>query len=119
MFTEGFAGGICYHLANITGKGVRSTNTGLVTIQANGQRQSDGVTDITLAHEFGHNFGSEVRNHNPGHKSWPCLQFLSIATPPPPTPFYVESPQGLLSYVDAPPTPTQNGKRREIIFYTF
>ena len=48
--SEGLAGGICD----------RNLNTGIVTILNYRQRVPREVTVLTLAHEIGHNFGSEV-----------------------------------------------------------
>ena len=59
-FIADLAGGICQHIVNIRNKGPRSTNTGLVTVLNGGNKVLDGVTEVVLAHEFGHNFGSEV-----------------------------------------------------------
>ena len=55
---------------------------------------------------------------NRGHKCWHYLQILLIMTSLP-TPFNVEVPRELSSYVGAPQTSTLKGEQREIISYYF
>lgn len=55
----GNRGGICEGQVRL-GVGNRYLNTGIVTTLNFGQRQPRSVTEITVAHEFGHNFGSPV-----------------------------------------------------------
>nr|ATY70072.1 ADAM17 [Oopsacas minuta] len=50
-------GGICQKRVQISA-GLRSLNTGLVTFLNFGQPTARGVTIVTVAHEWGHNFGS-------------------------------------------------------------
>ena len=62
-------------------------------------------------------FSANKLIYNRGHKCWHYLQILLIMTSLP-TPFNVEVPRELLSYVGAPQTSTLKGERREIISYT-
>ncbi len=55
----GSSGGICEQRVNLP-IGERSLNTAIVTFLNYGQDQPRAVTTITIAHEFGHNFGSNV-----------------------------------------------------------
>ena len=55
----GNRGGICEESIILSGER-RSLNTAIVTLLNYGQRQARSVTEITIAHEFGHNFGSPV-----------------------------------------------------------
>ena len=58
----GSRGGICEVEMQVRGA-TRFLNTGIVTTLNYGQTQPRSVTEVTIAHEFGHNFGSPVRNH--------------------------------------------------------
>lgn len=53
----GNRGGICEERVNLP-SGVRSLNTAITSLLNFGVRQPRPVTIITVAHEFGHNFGS-------------------------------------------------------------
>ena len=53
------AGGVCEQNREIEGKR-KSLNTGIVTLQNAGYPVSSKVSEITFAHELGHNFGAEV-----------------------------------------------------------
>ena len=55
----GNRGGICEERVNLP-SGVRSLNTAITSLLNFGVRQPRPVTIITVAHEFGHNFGSPV-----------------------------------------------------------
>lgn len=55
----GSSGGICEGRVSLS-VGQRSLNTAIVTYLNYGSRQPRGVVTITVAHEFGHNFGSSV-----------------------------------------------------------
>ena len=57
----GNRGGICEQRVRL-GVGERFLNTGIVTTLNYGQTQPRSVTEVTVAHEFGHNFGSPVIN---------------------------------------------------------
>lgn len=60
--SRGNRGGICEQQVSIAG-GQRFLNTGIVTTLNYGQTQPRSITEVTVAHEFGHNFGSPVRFH--------------------------------------------------------
>jgi hypothetical protein len=64
-FILGTAGGICqtYQRYNEHSRGgvSRSLNTGIITMVNYGNRIPLRVSQLTLAHEIGHNFGSPVR----------------------------------------------------------
>ena len=55
----GSSGGICEGRVTLP-VGERSLNTAIVSYLNYGSRQPRGVVTITVAHEFGHNFGSSV-----------------------------------------------------------
>ena len=55
----GSSGGICQERIDLS-VGSRSLNTAIVTYLNYGSRQPRTVASITIAHEFGHNFGSSV-----------------------------------------------------------
>ena len=55
----GSRGGICEKRVRLS-IGDRSLNTAIVTYLNYGSRQPRAVVSITIAHEFGHNFGSSV-----------------------------------------------------------
>ena len=55
----GQVGGICQGQVSLS-IGTRWLNTAVVTLLNFGQRQPRSVTIVTIAHEFGHNFGSPV-----------------------------------------------------------
>lgn len=55
----GSSGGICEGRVRLS-VGERSLNTAIVSYLNYGSRQPRGVVTITVAHEFGHNFGSSV-----------------------------------------------------------
>ena len=67
-FSAGGAGGICdqYQMINSV---MKSLNSGILTNLNYGKTVALKVTDITLAHEIGHNFGSQV-----------CLSFHFVYT---------------------------------------
>jgi len=57
-------GGICskYKPYSESGsKRLKSLNTGVVTVKNYGERVPKLMSKLTLAHEIGHNFGSQVR----------------------------------------------------------
>ena len=57
------AGGVCERYKSISEGGrtvMKSLNTGIVTLINYGQRVPPRVSEITFAHEVGHNFGSPV-----------------------------------------------------------
>ncbi len=56
----GSRGGVCEGRTSLS-IGERSLNTAIVTYLNYGSRQPRPVVSITIAHEFGHNFGSSVR----------------------------------------------------------
>jgi disintegrin and metalloproteinase domain-containing protein 10 len=70
----GNSGGICEDRVVIT-TGERSLNTGIVTFLNFGQTQPTSVATVTIAHEWGHNFGSPV-----SIVQTPCV--LSVLEPP-------------------------------------
>ena len=55
----GSSGGICEGRVRLS-IGERSLNTAIASYLNYGARQPRGVVTITVAHEFGHNFGSPV-----------------------------------------------------------
>ncbi len=55
----GNSGGICENQVRLQ-SGLRSLNTAIVTFLNFGQTQPRSVSTVTIAHEFGHNFGSPV-----------------------------------------------------------
>ena len=55
----GSRGGVCEDRSSLS-IGERSLNTAIVTYLNYGSRQPRPVVSITIAHEFGHNFGSSV-----------------------------------------------------------
>ena len=69
----GNSGGICENRVRLR-TGERSLNTGIVTYLNFGRTQPQSVATITIAHEFGHNFGSPVSH----------LQLTALPIPPPP-----------------------------------
>ena len=59
----GLAGGICSKFTTYNDNGSprdKSLNTGIVTLQNYGERVPKLMSQLTLAHEVGHNFGSNV-----------------------------------------------------------
>jgi disintegrin and metalloproteinase domain-containing protein 10 len=54
----GLAGGVCEERQTIKNE-KKSLNSGIVTLINYNSRVSDAVSQITFAHEVGHNFGSE------------------------------------------------------------
>ena len=56
--------------------------------------------------------------HNRGHKCWHYLQILLIIMTSLLTPFNVEVPRELSSYVGAPQTSALKGELRKMISYT-
>lgn len=57
----GQVGGICQGQVSLS-IGTRWLNTAVVTLLNFGQQQPRSVSIVTIAHEFGHNFGSPVSN---------------------------------------------------------
>ena len=53
----GNIGGVCQERVTLS-SGQRNLNTAIVTYLNFGQRQSREIGTVTVAHEFGHNFGS-------------------------------------------------------------
>ncbi len=72
----GNRGGICEGRVRL-GVGERFLNTGIVTTLNFGQRQPRSVTQVTVAHEFGHNFGSPVIMTYDMHVCV-CLKILDV-----------------------------------------
>ena len=60
FFSAGASGGVCERWKAYTGGKYKSLNTGVVTTLNYGSDVPLKVTEITLAHEIGHNFGSQV-----------------------------------------------------------
>lgn len=58
--SAGSVGGICEKFTRVNGVD-KSLNTGIVTIVNYGREVPQLVVQLTLAHEIGHNFGSQVR----------------------------------------------------------
>ena len=59
-FAENIAGGICEKAAAFRDGKKKSLNTGVVTFVNYNKRVVTKVSQITFAHETGHNFGSPV-----------------------------------------------------------
>ena len=57
--TPGSVGGICERFTRVNGQ-LKSLNTGIVTIVNYGREVPQLIVQLTLAHEIGHNFGSQV-----------------------------------------------------------
>lgn len=70
LFLAGASGGICEkyktyteNLAGFRHTEQRSLNTGIITFLNYNNRVPPKVSQLTLAHEIGHNFGSPVRRN--------------------------------------------------------
>ena len=61
-YTASGSGGICDRKQSF-GSNTKTLNTGIVTNLNYGNTMTTTVTEITLAHEIGHNFGSKVCKH--------------------------------------------------------
>ena len=76
------SGGICDRKQSF-GSNTKTLNTGIVTNLNYGNTMTTTVTEITLAHEIGHNFGSKVGKYlffNSAHK---FHHFIRTALLPP------------------------------------
>lgn len=60
FFTEGVAGGICETSKLFQDGRKKTLNTGLVTFINYNKQVPSRVSEITFAHELGHNFGAQV-----------------------------------------------------------
>ena len=58
---KGSIGGVCERRQSVQGT-MKSLNCGIVTVINYQTRVAEAVSQITFAHEVGHNFGAEVRN---------------------------------------------------------
>eukprot|EP00794_Sanderia_malayensis_P019475 gene19475-21398_t len=66
---SGASGGVCERWKMYSGGKYKSLNTGIVTTLNYNQAVPSKVTDITLAHEIGHNFGAQ---HDPSASTSTC-----------------------------------------------
>ncbi|KAK3096050.1 hypothetical protein FSP39_022532 [Pinctada imbricata] len=53
------SGGVCETFKTYSGNEQKSLNTGIVTVKNYGKSVASVVTQVTFAHELGHNFGSD------------------------------------------------------------
>lgn len=60
--SPGSVGGVCERFTTVNGL-QKSLNTGIVTIVNYGREVPQLIVQLTLAHEIGHNFGSQVNMH--------------------------------------------------------
>ena len=79
--TGSTAGGICQKQVSLS-SGKRSLNTAIVTLYNFGSYVPRGVSTVTVAHEFGHNFGSQVRERPVVINNQRSYLFLSLSMIP-------------------------------------